>query len=386
MRTSLRRKGAIATVFAMVTAGLVALLPASPAGAAVTYSNACINTAVPTDFSEVSVTLDGTAPVSVRPEDSFQLTNITQTVALPGAIFVAGYNLGLLQVGLNTVPGTVASTIEGTNTVQGVQNTSTENVSVTFTITDPDGTPGTGDETATDAQATVTFDDMTWTAGPAGAMEFHEDTVTPQSATNAGIRITAVIGGFLTVRFGCNPGTVLPGPPEVISLIDPAPSFASTVSNPVTTPTTEPPTTTTTTTEPPTTTTTTTEPPTTTTIHVDCDASMNAIAGDPQAAAGHKTVVAKVTNASTGNCTVSDANIGWTMTVAGTDVTGTVSPLNPGTVTLPPGASKRFRFNWDYGTALTPFVGQTVDITATVTVAGDLGPNNDSDTEFQTVK
>jgi Putative Ig domain len=117
-----------------------------------------------------------------------------------------------------------------------------------------------------------------------------------------------------------------------------------------------------------------------------CDASMDAIAGNPRSAAGHKTVVAKVTNVGTDNCTVSDTNISWSMLVGATDVTGTVSPLNPGTVTLAPGASKRFRFSWDYGTALTPFVGQTVSITATVTVADDANAGNNSDTELQTVK
>jgi hypothetical protein len=116
------------------------------------------------------------------------------------------------------------------------------------------------------------------------------------------------------------------------------------------------------------------------------DVAMNVIVGNPRAAAGHKTVVAKVTNVGTDSCTVSDTNISWSMTVAGTDVTGTVTPLNPGTVTLGPGANKRFRFNWDYGTALTGFVGQTVDITATVTVAGDANAANNSDTEIQTVK
>jgi Putative Ig domain len=121
-------------------------------------------------------------------------------------------------------------------------------------------------------------------------------------------------------------------------------------------------------------------------ITVQCDASMNAIAGNPRSAAGHKTVVAKVTNVGTGDCTVSDTNISWSMLVGATDVTGSVTPLNPGTVTLAPGASKRFRFSWDYGATLTPFVGSTVDITATVTIAGDVGAGNNSDTEPQTVK
>jgi hypothetical protein len=268
MRTSLRRKGAIAiaTVFAMLTAGLAVLLPSSPAGA-VTQSNACINTAVPTDFTQLDVDMTATAPASVEPGATFQLTNIQQSLALPGELFVAGYNLGLLVVGVNNVPGTIQTTVEGTNTVQGVQNTSLENVFVTFTITDPDHVPGTGDETATPATVQVTYDDMTWTAGSSGTIEFREDTVTPMSATVAGIRITATIGGFLTVRFGCNPGIVNAGPPETITLTDPAATFATTTitTGPTTTgPTTTAPTTTAPTTTAPTTTAPTTTAPTTT--------------------------------------------------------------------------------------------------------------------------
>jgi hypothetical protein len=161
MRTSLRRKGAIATVFAMVAATLAVLVPASPAAAVATFPNACINTAVPTDFTQLDVTLDGTAPASVTPGSPFTLSGVSQTLALPGALFVAGYNLGLLVEGVNNVPATDVMTIEGTNTTPAVQNTSTESTSVTFTITDPDHTPGTGDETATDAVANVVFDDMT---------------------------------------------------------------------------------------------------------------------------------------------------------------------------------------------------------------------------------
>jgi hypothetical protein len=255
-----RRLGRRALIagLAVAAGGLVVVVPGSPAGA-VTLSNACINSAVPTDFSQVNVDMTATAPASVDPGESFQLTNISQTVALPGAIFVAGYNLGLLQVGLNTVPGTIRTTIEGTNTVEGTQTTAPVNISVTFTIADPDGTPGTGDETGTDASVTVTYPDQTWTAGPVGTIQFREDTVTPQSATVGGIVITAVLpGGLITVRFGCNPGTVLPGPPETIQLTDPAASFASTANTagegePTTTTTTAP---TTTTTAAPTTTTT----------------------------------------------------------------------------------------------------------------------------------
>lgn len=228
-RAPRRRMLPILAMVSLVAAGML-LGPVSPASA-VTFSNACVNSAVPTDATQLDVTLTGNAPASVAPGASFQLTSISQTLFLPGALFLAGYNLGLLQVGENTVPGTIKTVIEGTNTIEGTQTTPITAIAITFTITDPDGTPGTGDETATDASVTVNYPDQTWTAGPAGAIEFREDTVTPLSTTVGGIVITATIGGFLTVRFGCDPGTVGSGGlVGDITLIDPAPAFASTTS------------------------------------------------------------------------------------------------------------------------------------------------------------
>ena len=43
-----------------------------------------------------------------------------------------------------------------------------------------------------------------------------------------GVKVTAVIQGFLTVRFGCSPGTVTGPDPGVVTLDDPAAAFAST--------------------------------------------------------------------------------------------------------------------------------------------------------------
>ena len=107
--------------------------------------------------------------------------------------------------------------------------------SITTTISDPDGTPSTGDETATDGSFTVVYPDLTFTAsGPDGStIEFREDTRTPLSvATGAevgGIIIRAVIGGFLSVRFACSPGTVTGPDPGVVTFIEPAPAFATTL-------------------------------------------------------------------------------------------------------------------------------------------------------------
>ena len=63
--------------------------------------------------------LTGTVPASVAPGASFQLTGITQTLFLPGTLFVAGYNLGLLVVGPNTAPATIKTVIEGTTPSRG---------------------------------------------------------------------------------------------------------------------------------------------------------------------------------------------------------------------------------------------------------------------------
>ena len=52
--------------------------------------------------------------------------------------------------------------------------------------------------------------------------------------SNASVNITALVAGVITVRFGCDPGTVVESAhPSTIVRTDPAPTFASTqVTNP----------------------------------------------------------------------------------------------------------------------------------------------------------
>ena len=95
---------------------------------------------------------------------------------------MAGYNLGLLQQGVNNIPANVQTKIEATNTVQGTQTTNqvggsppNGTVSVSTTITDPDGTPGTGDETATPASFTVAYNNLNWTAGGSGTINYRQE-------------------------------------------------------------------------------------------------------------------------------------------------------------------------------------------------------------------
>ena len=154
-------------------------------------------------------------------------TGLSQDGAVPGAIFVAGYNLGLLQQGQNDIPATVNTKIEATNTVQLQQTSSNAATSVSTFITDPDGTPGTGDETGTDATFHADYADMNWTAGDSGLIDYRQNTVaaTPLTDANNTLRIHAIVGGFLNVIFRCAPGTVSGPDPGVIALIDPAGSF-----------------------------------------------------------------------------------------------------------------------------------------------------------------
>jgi hypothetical protein len=215
-------------------------LSASPAGA-VDFTNACRNSAVGTNWDQLNVSQSATAPPSVSPGDAMTLSNISQTVAVPGAIFVAGYNLGVLSAGQNNIPATVHSVIDGTNTVEGSQTTNNVDTTLSTTISDPDGTPGTGDETATDASTTVPFADETWTAGPAGTIGFHEhrdDSVTGVAGGGI-VAVAHLAGGLINVQFHCTPGTVAGSNPGVPAFSD-APSFASVTSAPPPPPTAAP--------------------------------------------------------------------------------------------------------------------------------------------------
>jgi Calx-beta domain/PKD domain len=199
--------------------------------------NACANS-VTANFSQIDVTTSGDDGLTAMPPGGTTMTSgLSQSAAIPGAIFVAGYNLGLLVQGVNSIPANVSTTIEATNTVQGQQSTNTVGgtppngtVSLTTTITDPDGTPGTGDESATPASFSVNYDNLTWTTGPSGTIDYRQQSIatSPPTAANNSLLINALVGGFLGVQFRCAPGTVIPPDPGTITLIDPAPSFDTT--------------------------------------------------------------------------------------------------------------------------------------------------------------
>ena len=170
-----RRRTAVLAAFAVVAS--VFLLPASPAKA-VTFDNACVNSLIPTQASLIPIDDDRdrvAEPGGARGDGHLEQHH--QTAAIPPAVFVAGYNAGVLMTGNNNIPVTnIHSVIAGTNTVQGTQTTNNASTTATTMITDPDGTPGTGDETATAGTLGVTYADQTWTAGASGTINFREFT------------------------------------------------------------------------------------------------------------------------------------------------------------------------------------------------------------------
>ncbi|TFG38302.1 MAG: hypothetical protein E4H44_04105, partial [Candidatus Aminicenantes bacterium] len=208
-----------------------ALVQVASASAA-TFPNACKNSAS-VNASQINVEMTADAPATVFSGDPVTLSNIQQTLGVPGGIFVAGYNLGLLTVGENLIPATAQTIIEATNTLEGAQTTNTASSSISTTITDPDGSPSTGDESASDGALSLTYASQTWTAA-GGTIQFREETVDPVSAGSppaGGVAIVASLGpgGIIMVRFGCSPGTVSGPDPGVITYDDPAASFASTM-------------------------------------------------------------------------------------------------------------------------------------------------------------
>jgi hypothetical protein len=218
------------TASILIAAAAIAATVSPASASAAPTPNACVNN-VTAGYSSITAEVTGTAPTSLAPGAAIPLTNLRQTVTLPGSsVLVPAYNLGLLQAGLNSIPAKVFAKIQGANTVEGVQDTSLADVNITTFISDPDQRLGTGDETATDAVFTVAYDDLTFTAAPDGPVEFHEYAAYPltaarQGSENGGLIIRMVIGGFLPVRLACSPGTV--ASPDSVTPTS-APGFAST--------------------------------------------------------------------------------------------------------------------------------------------------------------
>ena len=202
------RRLSVALTISLVAAVMSFGTFASPASAATQLTtNSCQNNATGT-FANVDFTLTGAGapnPATLG-VDTVSISGATVDAFFPAAILVAGYNLGFLTTGPNSVAADMTFTINGTNTVEGSQALGPITiVGATTTITDPDDVAGTGDETATDLGVTVPLPATTWTP-TGGNIEF----------SDGGSSTTAAVGpgGIIAVTFTCLAG-------QSVNLTDP---------------------------------------------------------------------------------------------------------------------------------------------------------------------
>jgi hypothetical protein len=227
-----RGHGVFLVVATVVAAALLVQPGVSLAGSQAT-TNACLSNATAT-YSDLVWTLSGTAsPSPATVGSDLTLSGSSVTVAIPATLLIAGYNLGLLTTGPNSIPTTVYVARQATNVdtdpgaavVPGTKvQVDNFTATVTTTITDPNGVPGTGDETATPLNVNQPLPDMVVT--PAGGTVVFSQGAPgtlgslPLGAGGAPVSVAgsvaaqaSVAGGLVKARFDCQPGTTVIDPP-----------------------------------------------------------------------------------------------------------------------------------------------------------------------------
>ncbi len=160
---------ALPLVLPLVLALVLAVGGTGPARAAeVKTTNACYSS-FETRNRDLDMTISGTAGPGTG--GTVTLSALSVSSGLPDFMPVFGYNLGILQSGRNEIAANVHVAVAGSNTVESVQVLDAD-LTATTTVTDPDGTPGTGDETATPVAVTVALPDSSWTPSGSGPIEF----------------------------------------------------------------------------------------------------------------------------------------------------------------------------------------------------------------------
>jgi hypothetical protein len=221
-------------VVATVVAAVLLVQPGTSLAGTQATTNACLSNATAT-YSDLVWTLTGTAsPSPATVGSDVTLSGSSVTVAIPATLLIAGYNLGLLTTGPNSIPTTVyvarqatnASTARSGQTQAGANVVQVDNftATVTTTITDPNGVPGTGDETATPLNVNQPLPDMVVTA-TGGTVAFSQGGPgalgsLPLGTGGAPVAIAgsvaaqaSVAGGLVKARFDCQPGTTIISPP-----------------------------------------------------------------------------------------------------------------------------------------------------------------------------
>jgi hypothetical protein len=225
-----RRNSAISVVAGLLMAGVAVGVTSGAVSAApgtLATTNACLSNATAT-YSDLSWTLNGTAtPSSYTLGAAGGVTLGTRSVQVnvPATLLIAGYNLGLLTVGPNNIPVSVAVTTQATNVDigGGVKGTAvkldTFTVTVQTVITDP--TPGVTNPNVTATPLAINQPLPDWTVTPLGgnvafseATPGHLGTPTGTTTPAAGsfFASASVAGGLVKANFDCSPGTTIISP------------------------------------------------------------------------------------------------------------------------------------------------------------------------------
>jgi hypothetical protein len=165
-----------------------------------TTVNACRNSVTLT-YSDLLVTVESDGYPQPHLGDPIQLSRTRFSIAVPGGLFVAGYNIGLIQNG-DDVPSEVELVVSGSNTRERSHTYAGLRRTASISITDPDGTPGTGDERAQDIVLAFNLPNTTWRVSDANrAVSFRQRSVFVSASVDIGAPDP------LTVTFECEPGT-----------------------------------------------------------------------------------------------------------------------------------------------------------------------------------
>jgi hypothetical protein len=239
LKVSVRRRSALTAVAGLFMAGIAVGVTSGAVEAApgtLVTTNACLSNATAT-YSDLDWTLSGTATPSTATlgTDTITLAGASVAVNVPATLLIAGYNLGLLSTGPNAIPVTVYVARQATNVDvgAGVKGTLIQKdnfiATVNTVITDTDGVPGTGDESATPLAINQPL--PSWTVTPLGGdVAFSQGA--PGSlgsvpgvgaggaavAANGSMYASAsVAGGLVKANFDCQPGNFIPSAPGATS-------------------------------------------------------------------------------------------------------------------------------------------------------------------------
>ena len=219
MRSHQRGALILLVVLSLALVAAIIVGPSRRAVEAASATNACKSNATGT-FSDITISLTGSGapdPASVG-GGVVTLSGVNFAAAVPATLLVSGYNLGLLTTGANTIPVKGWVAIAGSNTAEAKQVV-TFTASVTTTITDPNGIPGNGDETATPLNLNLSLPDTTWTplggniafaqGAPGSLPSIPAGQVGPAAVSpQGGVFISAqVAGGLIKANFDCQAGT-----------------------------------------------------------------------------------------------------------------------------------------------------------------------------------